>query len=131
MNKKSIVIAVVLALALGLGLGAVFFPKVNNNFGAIKWSGATNTSISVAITSTSVLSANPAREYASLVNTGSNNVCCSYGTSTGAVWGKGVCLNANGGTLEIIPNPDTGTIWSGVIGCIATSSTSTIAVSEY
>jgi len=59
----------------------------------------TNTAVSVADTSTTILSANDARKYALIVNDSDTVIYLALGAA--AVVNSGIRLNANGGAYEI------------------------------
>jgi hypothetical protein len=65
-----------------------------------------------------------------LVNDGAIDVYISEkATSTGVTARTGIRLNANGGSLEVVPDKN-GQIWSGQFWGITASGTSTLTVNE-
>ena len=88
----------------------------------------TVSSASISDSASKVLSANSGRQHATLINTGSKIVYLALNASgTGLASGKGISLNANGGSYEITTN----NLYLGNIYAIcASGESSTIAISE-
>lgn len=62
----------------------------------------TNSSSTVSTGSTLIVATNTARAYVAIVNDSANTVYLGIGTN--AVLGKGIRLNANGGSFEMTPD---------------------------
>lgn len=84
----------------------------------------TDTSVSVEVTTTEVLAANPARADAVFVNDSNQPIYLARGND--AVLNAGIRLNANGGSYEINSN----NLFLGVINAIATGGAKNLTVSE-
>jgi len=83
-----------------------------------------NTKVSVAATSTTVLSHRSSRKYAVIVN--DSNETIYLGVGEAAVLNEGIRLNANGGAWEI----KGGHPYQGVIYAISTSGSKNVTVFE-
>ncbi len=81
--------------------------------------------LTLSVTSQKVLPKNPARAYALLVNDGTDIIYLGMGIS--AVDGRGIRLNASGGSYEInLVNP-----WHGEIHAIAAAGTPDLLIQEW
>lgn len=85
----------------------------------------TNTSTSVATSTTQVRAANSGRQYLLLVNDSTAKFYCSLGTAS-ATLTSGIPLIASGGYYEITPD----NLYTGAIQCIATSTAGTLTIVE-
>lgn len=88
-------------------------------------SSVTNTSVSVATSSTLILAANATRHGVVIVNDGSNNIYLFLGAGP-AVSGSGIRLNSQGGSLEL----DANSCYSGAIYGIASTAATSVTVCE-
>ena len=81
--------------------------------------------LTLSVTSQKVLPKNPVRTYALLVNDGTDIIYLGMGIS--AVDGRGIRLNAAGGSYEInLTNP-----WHGEIHAIAAAGTPDLLIQEW
>lgn len=126
--KKDTILTILVGIALILSI----FTLVNKEsqvLGApatLTFDRSTSSAQSVSSTITQVLVSNPQRIYMALVNDGSNTVYCSLNaTSTGMTAGKGIRLNANGGSLEFANGEYIGQVW-----CLTASGTSSLTIAE-
>lgn len=78
----------------------------------------------IATTEAAILPANSRRKWASISNTGGQDVFLSFGAA--AQSGKGIYLKASGGSIQI--NRDN--LFRGEIRAVTTSSTSTLSIAE-
>lgn len=83
---------------------------------------AVNTVAAVAVTSTSVLVANPGRRQFTIVNYSANQVSLNLGAGA-AVAGSGVVLVAGASYTD--------NLWEGAVTAIALTGTSNVSVCEY
>ena len=127
MNKILTTILLAASLLFGVFIGNLYQDN-QKPFGAsvsnLAYTTQINASSTVAAaTSTLILGSNTGRKYALISNDSANIVYLSFGSV--AVSGKGVRLNANGGTYEIT---DVNLFLGDVYGY--SSATSSIAVTE-
>lgn len=94
----------------------------NNNYFATV---STNTAVTAATSSTSILAKNASRTYARITNTDANFVCLSLAAAT-AVDCEGIYLAASGGTYEITPD----NLYIGEIRAISNTASSVLTVTE-
>ncbi len=100
--KKISSLIIALALVLAIGFGATFFfhtPKTAFAIGTILKANV-STGVSVGTSSVEVLPASSGRTYAVFVNDSANVIYISL-DGNAAVAGKGIRLNASGGSYEI------------------------------
>jgi len=86
---------------------------------------ATSSRITVTTSSTDILASSTPRQYAAIVNDGSNVVYLNFNGAT-AVANSGLRLNANGGTFEITSE----NLYKGQITAIASGGSSVVTVVE-
>jgi hypothetical protein len=102
-------------------------PKLGGSEPIFLSGSATHSAVAASSSAVLVLSANPARQYAAIVNDGANPVYLWLNaTSSGVAAGKGIRLSASGGSFEITQEA----LWVGNIWAITSSGTSTLAVTE-
>lgn len=85
----------------------------------------TNTSTSVATSTTQVRAANSGRQYLLLVNDSTSKFYCNLSNATATI-GAGIPLFASGGYYEITPD----NLYTGAIQCIATSTAGILTIVE-
>ena len=110
--------------------GAALNVDVNGNLKVIDYSAggsfssATNASSTVGTTAVQILAASATRQYALFTNDSDTVIYLNLGASSTAAIGKGMRLNANGGSYEISSD----NLYIGIISAISSADTKNLTV---